>query len=235
MAKNLGNTQDLVELESVQDDTLILKDGSLRQVVMVGGVNFSLKSEAEQDTITFAYQNFLNSLDFPIQTVIHSRKINIGNYLALLDRRIKEESTELLQNQIGEYKEFIASFVKDNPIMAKTFLVVIPFFSIQLPNKQTIGRFIPFFGKKTTAEKEKATQEKSADVEKNLEQLRQRTSQVTEGLQAIDLEVKILNNEELIELFYNFYNPSTVEKGGAVASVEENQKQDEIKQQEQKK
>ncbi|MDO8664669.1 MAG: hypothetical protein Q7K44_03965 [Candidatus Liptonbacteria bacterium] len=223
MPKNLGNTQDLVELESVQDDTLILKDGSLRQIIMVGGVNFSLKSEAEQDTITYSYQNFLNSLDFPIQTIIHSRKINIESYLGLLDRRIKEEPTELLQNQIGEYKEFIASFVKDNPIMAKTFLVVIPFFSVQLPNKQTISRFIPFFGKKTTAENEKAVQEKSADIEKSLEQLRQRTSQVIEGLQAIDLEVKTLNNEELIELFYNFYNPSTVEKGKIASNDSKNE------------
>ena len=227
MPKNLGNTQDLVELESIQDDTLILKDGSLRQVIMVGGVNFSLKSEAEQDAITYAYQNFLNSLDFPIQTVIHSRKINIENYLELLSNRVKEEPTELLQNQIQEYREFIASFVKDNPIMAKTFLVVVPFFSVQLPNKQTISRFIPFLGKKTAGE-EKAVQERSADMEKNLEQLRQRTSQVIEGLQAIDLEVKTLNNEELVELFYNFYNPSTVEKGSVAAGVEQEQKKQPI-------
>ena len=220
MPKNLGNTQDLVELESIQDDTLILKNGSLRQIVMVGGINFSLKSEAEQDTITMSYQNFLNSLDFPIQTIIHSRKINIENYLTLLERRIKEEPTELLQNQIGEYKEFIASFVKDNPIMAKTFLVVIPFFPVQLPDKQTVSRFMSFFGKKP-GEEEKASQDKSADIEKSLEQLRQRTSQVIEGLQAIDLEVKTLNNEELIELFYNFYNPSTVEKGGAAVGAEQ--------------
>lgn len=222
MPKNLGNTQDLVELESIQDDTLILKDGSLRQIIMVGGVNFSLKSEAEQDAITYAYQNFLNSLDFPIQTIIHSRKINIENYLELLSGRVKEEPAELLQNQIEEYKEFIASFVKDNPIMAKTFLVVVPFFSVQLPNKQTLGRFIPFFGKKT--EEENAAPERNADTEKSLEQLRQRTSQVIEGLRAIDLEVKILDNEELVELFYNFYNPSTVEKGKVTTGVEQGQK-----------
>ncbi len=235
MAKNLGNTQDLVELESIQDDTLILKDGSLRQIIMVGGVNFSLKSEAEQDSITMAYQNFLNGLDFPVQTIIHSRKINVENYLALLDRRVKEEPTELLQNQIEEYKEFIASFVKDNPIMAKTFLVVIPFFSIQLPSKQTISRLIPFFGKKTAADEEKVTREKSADTEKSLEQLRQRTSQVIEGLQAIDLEVKMLNDEELVELFYNFYNPSTVEKGRVVAGIEQEQSSSKTDQKEQKK
>ncbi|MBI4085617.1 MAG: hypothetical protein HY432_03910 [Candidatus Liptonbacteria bacterium] len=219
MAKNLGNTQDLVEVESIQDDALILKDGSLRQIVMVGGINFSLKSEEEQDTIIYSYQNFLNSLDFPIQTIIHSRKINIDNYLTLLDERAKSQSSELLQNQIGEYKEFILSFVRDNPIMAKTFLVVIPFFAIQLPDKRTIKtitKAIPFFGKKDGAAEKRdeaeAAEEKRADIEKNLEQLKQRTNQVIEGLRTIDLEVKVLNNEELVELFYNFYNPSTTEK-----------------------
>ncbi len=226
MAKTFGNTQDLVEVESIQDDAIILKDGSLRQIIMVGGVNFSLKSEAEQDVITYAYQNFLNSLDFPIQTLIHSRKINIENYLALLEKRAGEEPSELLQNQIKEYKEFIASFVKDNPIMAKTFLVVVPFFPNRLPDKKTISRFIPFLGKKSAEEEKKDALEKNVDIGKALEQLRQRSSQVIEGLQAIDLEVKTLNNEELVELFYNFYNPSTVEKESAAAAeaVKEEQK-----------
>ena len=227
MPKNFGNTQDLVELESIQDDALIMKDGSFRQIIMVGGVNFSLKSEEEQDSITYSYQNFLNSLDFPIQTVIHSRKINIENYLSLLDARAKEEPTELLQNQIGEYRKFIESFVKDNPIMAKTFLVVVPFFAVKLPDKKTVGKFMSFFGKKTE-EKEKAAakeneEEKSVDMGKNLEQLRQRTSQVIEGLQAIDLEVKVLNDEELVELFYNFYNPSTTEKEKVAGKAESSQ------------
>ncbi|MEK7546866.1 MAG: hypothetical protein AAB536_01670 [Patescibacteria group bacterium] len=227
MAKNFGNTQDLVEVESIKNDALILKDGSLRQIVMIGGINFSLKSEEEQDTITYAYQNFLNSIDFPIQTIIHSRKINIEDYLAFLDGRAREESSELLKNQIGEYIEFIRSFVGDNPIMAKTFLVVVPFFAVQLPDKRTIKKIVPFFGKsESEEEKKEAGREKNADFEKNLEQLRQRTNQVIEGLRAIDLEVKTLNNEELVELFYNFYNPSTIEKekvsaGGDAQNKEE--------------
>lgn len=212
MAKNFGNTQDLVEVESIQDDVLILKDGSLRQVIMVGGVNFSLKSEEEQDTITYAYQNFLNSVDFQIQTIIHSRKINIDDYLRLLDKRAEEEKSELLQNQIREYAEFIRSFVHDNPIMAKTFLVVVPFFSVQLPDKQAMSKIFPFFGKNSPSKEKAVSEEKSGDTGKDIAQLQQRTNQVLEGLQGMDLEAKVLTNEELIELFYNFYNPSTVEK-----------------------
>ncbi len=212
MAKNFGNTQDLVEVESVQNDTLLLKNGSLRQVIMVGGINFSLKSEEEQNTITFSYQNFLNGLDFPIQTIIHSRKINIDGYIALLDSKIQGEKSELLRSQIGEYAEFIKSFVADNPIMAKTFLVVVPFFPTQMPDKQKMSGILSFFGKKGPAEEKAMTLESEESFQKNLQQLQQRTNQVMEGLRAIDLEVKMLNNQELIELFYNFYNPSTVEK-----------------------
>lgn len=217
MAKTFGTTQDLVEVESIQNDTLLLKNGSLRQIIMVGGINFSLKSEEEQNTITYSYQNFLNSLDFPIQTIIHSRKINIDDYLSLLDEKMQGEKSELLRSQIGEYAEFIKSFVRDNPIMAKTFLVIVPFFPVQLPSKGTVGRIFPFFGKKDEGEKKIADEEMEENFRKNLQQLQQRTNQVIEGLRAIELEVKVLNDQELIELFYNFYNPSTVEKGTAAS------------------
>ncbi|HUX35723.1 MAG TPA: hypothetical protein VMV71_01670 [Candidatus Paceibacterota bacterium] len=213
MVKTFGNTQDLVEVDSIQDDTILLKNGSLRQIIMVGGINFSLKSEEEQNTITYSYQNFLNSLDFPIQTIIHSRKINIDDYLSLLEEKMQGEKSELLRSQIGEYAEFIKSFVRDNPIMAKTFLVVVPFFPVQLPDKNAVNKIFPFFGKKDDAEKKMDDEEKEENFRKNLQQLQQRTNQVIEGLQAIELEVKMLNDQELIELFYNFYNPSTVEKG----------------------
>lgn len=213
MAKTFGNTQDLVEVESIQDNTLVLQNGSLRQIIMVGGVNFSLKSEEEQNTITYAYQNFLNSLDFPIQTVIHSRKINIEDYISLLGEKMQSEKSELLRSQIGEYAEFIKSFVADNPIMAKTFLVIVPFFPIQLPTGKSIGKIFPFFGKKDEVQKKVASEETEEIFQKNLQQLNQRTEQVMDGLKAIDLEVKLLNNQELVELFYNFYNPSTIEKG----------------------
>lgn len=213
MAQQFGNTQDLVPIEEIKNGTLILKDGSLRQIVMVGGINFSLKSDSEQEMITQAYQNFLNGLDFSIQIVVHSRKINIENYLKNLDARIGAEPSEVLRNQIAEYKEFIGGFVRDNPIMAKTFLVVVPFYPVGLPSKGTFKKFIPFIGKKETkAEKEKALQRAQGDFEKNAEQLRQRVNQIVEGLQRIDLDAKPLDDEELVELFYNFYNPSTAEK-----------------------
>jgi type IV secretory pathway VirB4 component len=215
MPKNFANAQDLVTIEEIKDNTVVLKSGELRQVLMVGGVNFSLKSESEQNIITSGYQNFLNSLSFPIQIIIHSRKINAEKYLRALDDRRAQEGSALLQDQIGEYQEFIRSFVKENAIMAKTFFVVVPFAPVVLPSKDTMLGFLPFF--KKTGPDAAADAARESNFKEELQQLSQRVSQVTDGLVQIGLDVVLLNDEQLVELFYNFYNPESTEKQGVAA------------------
>ena len=192
-----------------------MNDGSMHQVVMVGGVNFALKSEAEQSVITQGYQNFLNGISYPLQIIIHSRKVNIEKYIATLRTRKEAESSPILQNQIDEYINFIDGFVKKNAIMEKAFFVVVPFYPLSvLPSKNTLSGMFPFLGKKKD-EKESGENEEEA-FNNNLIQLSQRTSQVMNGLLAIGLEAETLENEQLIELFYNFYNPQTIERKGFV-------------------
>lgn len=219
--QDFGNSLDLVDIQDIKGNTVILKDGSLRQVIMVGGVNFALKSDSEQTIITQAYQTFLNGVDFPLQILIHSRKVNIDKYIASLLKRKAAEESPILQNQIDEYAEFIKSFVQKNAIMEKTFLVVIPFYSVSVSGitsgAKGIFDSLPFFGKKKGGDKDKAAQAKTAeDTEKtfreNVEQLNQRTNQSINGLVGIGLEATLLGDEALIELFYNFYNPQTIER-----------------------
>ncbi len=218
--KDSGNVLDLVEIKEIRQSTVLMKNGSLRQIVMVGGTNFSLKSEDEQNIITQAYQNFLNSINFSIQIIIHSRKINIERYVARLDESRNKESSGLLREQINEYQQFVRGFITDNPIMAKTFLVVVPYTPVNLPSLTSSSSFLsalPFFGKKKTEEETKKTSDEQLAAERksfdeHYEQLRQRTSQVVQGLSTIGLEAVALNDEQLIELFYNFYNPETVER-----------------------
>lgn len=212
MATGFGNSQDLVDIQNIRDNTLILKDGSLRQVVMVGGINFSLKSEEEQNMLTNGYQNFLNSVDFPLQILIHSRKINIQKYLDDLGEKVKDEPSPLLQNQISEYREFIRQFVADNAIMEKSFLVVIPWYTTALPGASGAGFSLPFFGKKSKEKAASEAAEEEEDFRKNLTQMNQRSAQVLEDLNTMGLEAMVLNTEQLTELFYNFYNPGSVEK-----------------------
>ncbi|TRZ64847.1 MAG: hypothetical protein D4Q79_00715 [Spirochaetia bacterium] len=206
MAKEAQPTQQFVDIKDIRGDAVILKNGSLRRVLMVSGINFELKSEEEQSIIIYAYQNFLNTLDFSVQIVIRSRKMNIENYLDKLEERRSSEQNELLKNQIAEYSEFIRSFIESNAVMAKNFFAIVPYDPIVIPggDKKLLDVF--GFGKK----------DKKSSIEENFEQkmtqLNQRTDQVVNGLTQIGLRVVALTEEELMELFYNLYNPSTVEK-----------------------
>lgn len=212
--QDLGNSLDIVNVSEIRDNTVILKDGGLRQIIMVGGVNFSLKSESEQNLMTQGYQNFLNGVDFPLQIVIHSRKVNVDKYIEQLAKRREEEESALLQSQIDEYVEFVKGFVQKNAIMEKVFLVVVPFYPTSiLPTQKSVKGFFPFFGKKESKE-EVARDEAALEqiFHENLAQLAQRVSQVVSGLFSIGLEASVLKDDALIELFYNFYNPQTIER-----------------------
>ncbi|MBI4159961.1 hypothetical protein HY504_02245 [Candidatus Wolfebacteria bacterium] len=198
-------TQQFVDIAEIKDDVVILKGGSLRRVLMVSGINFELKSEEEQNVITYGYQNFLNTLDFSVQIVVHSRKLNIDGYLALLEERQNEEENELLKNQISEYREFIRSFVEMNAVMTKTFFAVVPYEAIAIPQKGKNILGLLKFGKGKSITLEQTFEQK-------LIQLNQRTDQAISGLGQIGLRAVALDREELIELFYNLYNPETVER-----------------------
>jgi type IV secretory pathway VirB4 component len=208
MPKESQATQKFIDLETVREGTLVLKTGALRKILMVSGVNFDLKSEEEQGLITYAYQSFLNSLDFSVQIFVHSRRLNIEGYLKRLEAREKEEQNELLKAQIAGYREFIASFVSQNPIMAKTFFIVVPFDPIQILG-ETKGGLLGIFGKKKVSG---GNQDKEKEFRHNLLQLSQLMDRVTSGLTGIGLQAVPLDNEAIIELFYNLYNPESVEK-----------------------
>lgn len=200
-------TQQFVAIDTIHNDVVVLKGGALRAVVMVAGINFELKSEEEQDIITGGYQNFLNTLDFSLQIIIHSRKINIKNYLEKMKKIREQEPNELLRNQISEYNKFIEEFVKENEIMTKNFFVVVPYDAGGVKEvKKGIGKFIPFISSK---KKHGGSEE---TLEYKVGQLKQRVDQVLVGLERIGLRAVQLNEEELMELYYNLYNPENVEK-----------------------
>lgn len=217
--QNAGSSLDLVDIKEIRGNVVIVKDGSLRQVVMVAGVNFALKSDAEQTLIIQAYQNFLNSIDFPLQIIVHSRKVNIDVYIEGLTRRKESEPSPLLQSQIDEYVNFIKEFVEKNAIMEKTFLVVVPFYQVGGAAlgtaKAASGVFSSLLGgkKSTAAAAPKTNEEAERTLKEGVEQLSQRVGQVVNGIVGIGLDASVLENQELVELFYNFYNPQTVERG----------------------
>ena len=199
--------QQFLAIDSVREDVVILKDGGLRVILMCSSFNFALKSTDEQDAVIFQYQNFLNALDFPIQFVVHSRRLNIEPYLEALGGRQKEEDNDLLKIQIGEYLEFIKTFVNSTNIMSKTFYAVVPFTPAIAEQQGFLNTALSSLG---IGSKQSGTE--SALFEERKNQLWQRVDTVIEGLQRFGIRSAPLNTEELIELFYGLYNPTEFEK-----------------------
>ena len=204
------STQEFVPIKEIRDGVIILKDNSLRMILMASTLNFALKSEEEQSAIVLQYQNFLNSLDFPVQFFIQSRKLDIGPYLAILSEAEKSHDNELLRIQTKEYAEFVKNFVQVTNVMSKTFYITVPYTNVSIEVKK--GSFGKLFGGIAGDCKSGSMGEK---FEQYKIQLQQRSDVVQQGLARAGIRVAPLNTEELIELFYELYNPGESGKGVA--------------------
>ena len=202
--KGAKPAQQLIRITEIRDGVAILNDGTLRATLMVSSVNFALKSEDEQNAIIYAYQDFLNALDFSIQVTISSRKMDITPYLQEVKELRDKQQNELLRLQMDEYINFVGELVKNADIMTKSFFITIPF-SVQQNKKEGIfGRL--FKGAKGAAGKLNLT---DMDFEHNRSQLMQRVEQIAVGLRGMGLRLVPLQTQELLELFYTMYNPAT--------------------------
>jgi type IV secretory pathway VirB4 component len=208
MATASKSTQDLVPIQEVRDGVVILKDGGLRGILLASSLNFSLKSDEERNAILFQFQDCLNSLDFPIQIFIESRRLDIRPYIALLEERYKEQMNDLMKIQTQEYIEFIKNFTETTNIMTKSFFVVIPY-TPAIIQTGTLSNINPLAKKKTSDEN---TTQKSENFEENRSQLEQRVGIVEQGLARCGIRVVRLGTEEVIELFYKIFNPGETEK-----------------------
>jgi len=197
-----SSTQQYVEVEKIRDGIIVLKSGALRSILLVSSINFDLKSTEEQDAIVSQYQSFLNSLDFPVQIVVSSRRFNISSYITLLGDVEKEQENELLRFQISEYKTFIKNLTEVSSIMSKYFYVVVPFSPVE-DEKSGIGSKL--FGIFRTKESSSDT---SHLFETYKSQILQRVAHVSQALGGTGVNTTALNTEEVIELLYNSYNPS---------------------------
>jgi hypothetical protein len=210
MATKANPTQDFVPIEEVRDGIIVLKGGGLRSLLLASSINLSLKSGEEQVATITQFQNFLNSLDFSVQIVVESRRLDIRPYLTLLENRMKEQVEPLLKVQTREYIEFIRQFTEQVSIMTKNFIIVVPFESAPLSATGSITKSL--FGKKQPEQ----SQEKSdlQAFEEARSQLDQRVSVIEQGLSRVGVKTIQLGTEETIELFYKVFNP-----GEATAAI----------------
>lgn len=209
-----SSTQDFLEIKDIKEGIVILKNNNLRGVLMVSSLNFALKSDESQTSIIYAFQNFLNSLDFPCQIIVQSRKINITPYLDIIKNLEEKQENELLRAQTSSYREFIRELVADDTIMTKNFFVVVPYNALEITAVKTAVKKLNFFsgllGKKNAGNASLIADE---DFEKYKNQLWQRMEFLAMGIKRCGLDVMPLTTPELIELFWAWHHPAEAEVG----------------------
>lgn len=198
---SMKSTQSFLRLAEIRDDSVILNDGTLRAILGVSSTNFDLKNEEEQNGIIFGYQRFLNSLDFPVQILMQSRRMNISDYTSKLKQIMDKQANELLRIQTSEYIEFVNQLVENANIMNKNFYCVVPLFQSVLPTSGG-GLFSRLFG----GGKSKQIAERVENFEKSKRELDERVGSVSSALSSIGLQVARLTTQQIIELFYDSYN-----------------------------
>lgn len=206
MALSAKATQEFVPIKEVRDGMIVLKDGGLRAIVLANSTNLSLKSADEQRATVLQFQNFLNTIDFPVQISIQSRKLDIRPYLLLLENRMKVQNEPLLKLQTREYIEFIKNFTESVSIMTKSFFVVVPYTATSF--KTDSGFFSNIFSRKNKTEVKAAEQ---VDFEEKRSQLEQRVSVIQQGLARCGIKSVQLGTEEVVEVFYKVFNPGEIE------------------------
>lgn len=207
----MDSTQQFLEVKDIKDGVLVLKNNDMRGVLMVSSLNFVLKSDEEQNAIIYAFQSFLNSLDFSCQIIVQSRNINITPYLDTIKNLEEQQANELLKTQTASYIEFIKELVKGEEVMTKNFYVVVPYAVTEaLGTGAMFSKFNLFNSFKSKASIAKSREE---DFEKQKNQLWQRMEFLAFGLRRCGLEVIPLTSPELVELFWAIHHPSEAEVG----------------------
>ena len=197
----IPSTKHNLMINEIKSDCVVMKDGTLRAVLMVSSINFALKNEDEQTAIISSYVSFLNSLDYPLQILIQSRALNIGPYLENLRKIENEQTNELLRVQIADYCSFVGQLVEMGNITSKKFYVIVPYDPLSNKNKSFWARFTEVLNPATTVHLKEARfleRKKSLDTRVRL---------VESGLQSMNLQSVRLDTQSLIKLYYSTFNP----------------------------
>ena len=204
-AKPTQSTQRYLDIAEIKDDTVVLRDGGVRAVLLVSSINFALKGEDEQNAIIQAYVSFLNSLSWPLQIVIQSRNLNIDGYLTKLENLEKEQTNELLRLQIADYRAFLRDLLDLGEIMTKKFYVVVPYSGASKDKKKFWEMTLDAFSPARVINLSRKKFNRCRD------ELMKRLDFVIGGLSSIGLKAAPLDTQSLIELFYGTYNPEVVD------------------------
>jgi hypothetical protein len=200
MPKILASTQQHLDIYDIDQGMVILKNGSARIVLSCTAVNFDLLSEVEQDAIIAAYSALLNSLSFPIQVVVRSKKMDISFYLDQLKEVEKEQTNKFLKKRIASYRQYVEQLISKNEVLDKSFYVIIPHQEMVLTSPENPLKKLFSRGKTVSFSKSQVLKKARIQLEPKKEHL-------IKQFNKIGIQTKQLGTQELIELFYDIYNP----------------------------
>ena len=204
--KPQNSTQKYLDIAAIQDDLVVLNDGTVRGVLLVSSINFDLKSEDEQRAIIGAYVGFLNTLSDPLQIVIQSRPLNIDDYMERLKAVEKEHTNELLRMQIADYIQFVSELLTLEKIMSKKFFVIVNYSESGNTKKSFAKRLTATF---STAKVVRLSRKRFAEAATELDK---RCNFIMSGLSSLGVNAQRLNTQALIKLYYNSYNPDLFQR-----------------------
>lgn len=207
---NANSAQNALLIAEIRDGIVIMSDGSFRSVIMVKSINFDLMSPQEREAVEYSYQGFLNALYYPIQIFIRSQKVDLGPYIQKLDKIRSEHDNMLLALLMEDYINFMSDIAQQTNIMDKKFYVVIPFFPA-VDMQKTVQASKNFLGGLTSIfqNKQQHVTINEADLEAAKTELRNRVQAALAGLLQCGIQGLPLDTQELIELYYDAYNPDT--------------------------
>lgn len=203
---NVASTQDHLDIEDIREGVVLLKNNGAAAVISTTAVNFDLLSELEQDAMIAAYSQFLNSLTFSIQVVIHSKKMDISTYVESLAAVENSQANPYLKEQIKSYRIYVSELISKNEVLDKKFYIVIPYQEITFNTQTSI--FDAFLGFLGMPPKKRPRVNRRALLEKARIQLEPKIDQIIKQLARVGLKARRLGTQELVELFYDIYNPN---------------------------
>jgi hypothetical protein len=203
-----ATTQDHLDIEEIKDDLVILKNGSVCSVLQTTAVNFDLLSEIEQDAIIAAFSMLLNSITFPVQVVLRSKKLDISKYIEKVQRTENKITDPLLKYQAASYKEFVADFIVRNEVLDKKFYVAIP--SGGSSEKDLGANPFEWIFKLFGLHTKRVTVDVNAALKRAQTQLTPKVDHLIGEFNRIGVKARQLNTQELVELYFDIYNPSSV-------------------------
>lgn len=200
-----STTQEFIEIKKIEEDVVLLKDGSCCMVIETSAISFSLLSGEEQDSLIYAFSSLLNSLSFSIQIVISSSKMNISDYLEYLNRHLKKEMNQVIKDWLIKYTDFIKGIVTQNSILKKRFFIIVPFSPLEMGAKGAVS----------------ANYSSDYILQRAKTAIYPKKDHILRLLARVGLRSQILTKTELVNFFYNLYNPSATGMELADASMYE--------------